>query len=154
MALMTSDAYPGGAKAVDDHIGDRISDLSRAVSDGFSRTERDSVRIERSLEKLVTQSEFNATVQRLETKDSAIEEKVDVGLASLKEDVNASLKGIRSDMEDGLSRVSGEVTNGFAASAAQTKDRNSKNRWLWGAGITAIGLVNAIVFNVIGIMLK
>ena len=143
MAFMTNDAYPGGAKAVDDHIGDRISDLSRAVSDGFGRIEWDNQRIEQRFDKMVTQSEFNATVQRLDGQDKTIEEKVDKGLDEL-----------RNEMSSGLTRVSGEVKAGFKATADADKARTTKTRWLIGAGVAGLGVVNAVIFNIIGLFLR
>ena len=143
MASMTNDAYPGGAKAVDEHIGERITDLVRDVRAGFERQERANDRIEIKFDKMVTQSEFNATVQRLDGQDKTIEEKVDKGLDDL-----------RNEMSSGLTRVSGEVKAGFEATAAADKARTAKTRWLIGAGVAGLGVVNAVIFNIVGLFLR
>lgn len=151
---MTNDAYPGGAKAVDEHIGERITDLVRDVRAGFERQERSNDRIETKFDKMVTQSEFSATVQRLDGQDKTIEEKVDRGLEDLRDEVDRGLDGVRKEMHDGLSRVSTQVESGFAAAAEQTKERNAKNRWFWGAAIAGLGVINAVVFNLVAILVK
>lgn len=140
---MTSDAYPGGAKAVDEHIGERITDLVRDVRAGFERQERSNDRIEAKFDKMVTQSEFNATVQRLDGQDKTIEEKVDRGLDD-----------IRQEMHAGLSRVSDQVTEGFKAAAASDKARTAKTRWLIGAAVAALGVINAVIFNIVSLFVR
>lgn len=143
LAFMTSDAYPGGAKAVDEHIGDRITDLVRDVRAGFERQERSNDRIEAKFDKMVTQSEFNATVQRLDGQDKTIEEKVDRGL-----------EDIRKEMHSGLDRVSNQVTEGFEAAAESDKARTAKTRWLIGAAVAALGVVNAVIFNIVSLFIR
>jgi len=143
MASMTNDAYPGGAKAVDEHIDERITDLVRDVRSGFERQERANDRIEAKFDKMVTQSEFSATVQRLDGQDKTIEEKVDKGLDDL-----------RNEMSSGLARVSGEVKAGFKATADADKARTTKTRWLIGAGVAGLGVVNAVIFNIVGLFLR
>lgn len=128
---------------MDDHIGDRISDLSRAVSDGFGRIERDNQRIEQRFDKMVTQSEFSATVQRLDGQDKTIEEKVDKGLDDL-----------RGEMASGLTRVTDEVKAGFKATADADKARTTKTRWLIGAGVAGLGMINAVIFNILGLFIR
>lgn len=140
---MTSDAYPGGAKAVDEHIGDRITDLVRDVRAGFERQERSNDRIEAKFDKMVTQSEFNATVQRLDGQDKTIEEKVDRGL-----------EDIRKEMHTGLERVSSQVTDGFEAAAESDKARTAKTRWLIGAAVAALGVINAVIFNIVSLFIR
>lgn len=140
---MTSDAYPGGAKAVDEHIGDRITDLVRDVRAGFERQERSNDRIEAKFDKMVTQSEFNATVQRLDGQDKTIEEKVDRGLDD-----------IRKEMHTGLDRVSSQVTEGFEAAAESDKARTAKTRWLIGAAVAALGVINAVIFNFVSLFIR
>ena len=143
MAVMTSDAYPGVAKAVDEHIGDRITDLVRDVRAGFERQERANDRIEAKFDKMVTQSEFKATVQRLDGQDKTIEEKVDRGL-----------EDIRKEMHAGLERVSSQVTEGFEAAAESDKARTAKTRWLIGAAVAALGVVNAVIFNIVSLFVR
>lgn len=140
---MTSDAYPGGAKAVDEHIGDRITDLVRDVRAGFERQERANDRIEAKFDKMVTQSEFNATVQRLDGQDKTIEEKVDRGL-----------EDIRKEMHTGLDRVSSQVTDGFESAAESDKARTAKTRWLIGAAVAALGVINAVIFNLVSLFIR
>ena len=128
---------------MDDHIGERITDLSRSVQVGFERQERANDRIEAKFDKVVTQSEFSATVRRLELQDSNIEEKVDRGLAD-----------IRSEMVSGLAQVREDVAEGFGRISEEGRARITKTRWLIATGVAALGAVNAIVFNVIGAIFR
>lgn len=128
---------------MDEHIGDRITDLVRDVRAGFERQERSNDRIEAKFDKMVTQSEFNATVQRLDGQDKTIEEKVDRGL-----------EDIRKEMHTGLDRVSSQVTEGFEAAARSDKARTSKTRWLIGAAVAALGVINAVIFNIVSLFIR
>ena len=128
---------------MDEHIGDRITDLVRDVRAGFERQERANDRIEAKFDKMVTQSEFKATVQRLDGQDKTIEEKVDRGL-----------EDIRKEMHAGLERVSSQVTEGFEAAAESDKARTAKTRWLIGAAVAALGVVNAVIFNIVSLFVR
>lgn len=128
---------------MDEHIGDRITDLVRDVRAGFERQERSNDRIESKFDKMVTQSEFNATVQRLDGQDKTIEEKVDRGL-----------EDIRKEMHTGLERVSSQVTEGFESAAESDKARTAKTRWLIGAAVAALGVINAVIFNLVSLFIR
>ena len=128
---------------MDEHLGERITDLARDVRVGFERQERSNDRIEAKFDKMVTQSEFNATVQRLDGQDRTIEEKVDRGL-----------EDIRKEMHTGLDRVSNQVAEGFEAAAESNKARTSKTRWLIGASVAALGLINAVIFNIVSLLVR
>ena len=128
---------------MDEHIGDRITDLVRDVRAGFERQERSNDRIESKFDKMVTQSEFTATVQRLDGQDKTIEEKVDRGL-----------EDIRKEMHNGLERVSSQVTEGFEAAAESDKSRTLKTRWLVGAAVAALGVINAVIFNIVSLFIR
>ena len=154
MAFMTNDAYPGGAKAVDEHIGERITDLVRDVRAGFERQERSNDRIESKFDKMVTQSEFNATIQRLDGQDKTIEEKVDKGLDALRDEMGSGLESLRTELSGSVERVSYKVTKGFDEAAEETRSRTTKTRWIIGAGIAALGAVNAVIFNIIGLIFR
>lgn len=128
---------------MDEHIGERITDLVRDVRAGFERQERSNDRIEAKFDKMVTQSEFKATVQRLDGQDKTIEEKVDRGL-----------EDIRKEMHTGLDRVSSQVADGFEAAAESDKARTAKTRWLIGAAVAALGVINAVIFNIVSIFIR
>jgi hypothetical protein len=117
-------------------ISDRVSDLVSDVRAGFERQERANVRIEANFDRMVTHSEFVATVQRLEARDSSIEDRLEAGLVDL-----------RAQMSVGLSRVSGEVSDGFERTERIAAARSVKNRWLVSSLIGFAGLLNVLVFN-------
>ncbi len=115
---------------------DRISDLVDDVRSGFERQERANDRIEANFDKMVTYSEFAATVQRLEVRDASIEDKLDSGLLDL-----------RSQMFAGLARVSDEVSVGFERNERFNAARSVKNRWLVSSLIAGVGVLNAFLFG-------
>ena len=142
MASMADDTYPQGAKAVDDHIGERISDLSRAVTGGFERSERAFERVERTFDKMVTKSEFDATIQNVNTRIDNTDSNLESGI-----------QAVEAKMEAGLAVVSSDLSAGFAAIAASASERNIRNRWLWGTALGIIALLSGIAFDTISAVL-
>lgn len=132
MASMADETYPQGAKAVDDHIGERISDLSRAVTGGFERSERAFERVERTFDKMVTKSEFDATISTVNLRIDATETRVDTGMAALASDMKA----------------------GFASIASTNSENKIRNRWIVGTCLALIATLSTIAFNLLQVVIK
>lgn len=113
-------------------VARELQSLREIMRDGFDGIGKRVDRIEDKFEKVVTQSEFSSVVQRLDMRDEMLETRVENEFKELKSDVAA----------------------GFEQVKASDKERNSKNRWFWGAMIAAAGVISSVTFSIINAVIN
>lgn len=112
--------YPQASEAVDNALFAAVEGLRNSQDAGFSR-------LETRISEMVTKGEFNATIQRLDAKDSHLDTKMDAGF-----------KDVRLEVAEGFGRV-----------RDADKERNTKNRWFWTLLVSFAGVLSGIIFGVI-----
>jgi hypothetical protein len=117
--------YPQASEAVDNALFSAIEGLRASMDMGFTR-------VEGQIKDMVTKGEFNATIQRLDSKDDQLDAKMDTGF---------------KDMEL-------KVASGFQEVKDADKERNTKNRWFWTLLVSFAGVLSGCIFGIISLITR
>ena len=117
--------YPHASEAVDNALLSAIEGLRASMDMGFTR-------VEGQIKDMVTKGEFNATIQRLDSKDDHLDAKMDTGF---------------KDMEL-------KVASGFREVKDADKERNTKNRWFWTLLVSFAGVLSGCIFGIISLITR
>jgi len=100
-----------------------IESLDRKVSEGFGR-------VERRMDDMVTRGQFDATVERLDAKDAALEERID----------------------NGFHQIRSELTSGFENLDQREKEATKRTRWVLGWSVTVGSVLVAAVLGTLNLI--
>lgn len=109
-----------------------IQNLREDMGRRFDDVDKRIDKVEGTFEKVVTRDLFDSTVKRLEIQDENIQA-----------NMRASMESVRGDMNKGFEEVK-----------AGGRERTTKNRWLMGAALTGAGVISAVTFGILSIIVN